>query len=92
VLVDAGSKFEELRGALIHGTARLWNDENAPSHVRAGVAAIRAQHADEIDTPLFKSYAAQETRDTVYVEILPARSEHWDLAASARGTSAGTAG
>jgi hypothetical protein len=91
VLVDTGSKFEELRGALIHGTARLWTDENAPSHVRAGVAAIRAQHAEEIETPVFKSYAAQETRETVYVEILPERSAHWDLAASARGASGGRA-
>lgn len=83
VLVDEGTTFAELRGTLVHGSARLWTEADAPQHVRAGIKAIRAVHADEIATPLFAAYAANETRSPILVEIVPQRASHWDLAASA---------
>lgn len=85
VLVDEGTTFAGFRGTLVRGVARLWSEENAPDHVWAGIDALRAAHAAETETPSFDAYLAQETRDVVLVEILAARADHWDLAASARG-------
>ena len=89
VLVDEGLSFDELKGALVHGTARLWSEESAPEHVTAGIEALRALHAEETSTPEFEAYLAQETRDVVLVEILPERTACWDLAVSRPSASPG---
>ena len=77
VLVDFGSRFEELRTATIAGRARAFAPDAAPPEVVAGVEAIRAKHADELATSLFDVYTARETRDSLYVEIRPVSAQWW---------------
>ncbi len=76
-LVDLGARFDELRAATIFGVARAFDPEEAPAEVADGVEAIRAEHADELTTPVFEYYAHGETRASVYVEITPLRAQWW---------------
>lgn len=77
VLVDLGTVFDELRTATIQGVAYAFDPEEAPAEVADGVEAIRAAHAEELVTPVFKYYAHGETRASVYVEITPLRARWW---------------
>ena len=77
VLVDLGARFDELRAATISGVARAFDPEDASAEVADGVEAIRADHADELTTPVFELYARGETRASVYVEITPVRAQWW---------------
>jgi nitroimidazol reductase NimA-like FMN-containing flavoprotein (pyridoxamine 5'-phosphate oxidase superfamily) len=80
VLVDEGRLFDELRTATIAGSARSFDPEAAPPAVIAAIEEIRARHADELVTPVFESYAARETRASVYVEITPDSARYWSPA------------
>lgn len=80
VLIDFGERFEELRGTLIKGKARIWGEDEAPANVIAGVERIREVHAEEIESPIFAEYAARETRALAYVEIIPESAASWNLA------------
>jgi general stress protein 26 len=80
VVVDLGTTFAELRQATIAGRARVWDPEEAPGDVRAGVEAVDRRHADELATPEFEAYAAREARPQVFVEIVPERVRWWNAA------------
>lgn len=79
VLVDAGERFEQLRGAQIDGLARLHAPDGAPAGVVEAIERLREAHAAETSTDVFAAYAERETRPLVYVEILPRRIDYWHL-------------
>lgn len=80
LLVDLGTDFRELRGALIHGQARIWREGDAtPNEVRALVDQIGRIHSEEQTEPEFEAYDRWETRDHVYLEIDPRAATWFDL-------------
>jgi hypothetical protein len=80
LLVDLGTDFRELRGALIHGQAHIWREDDAvPNEVRALVDQIGLIHADELTEPEFERYDRWERRDHVYLEIDPRAATWFDL-------------
>jgi hypothetical protein len=79
-LVDLGTDFRDLRGALIHGHARIWLEGDViPSAVQALLDAIGRIHAGELTEPEFDWYDRWETRDHVYLEIVPRTATWFDL-------------
>jgi hypothetical protein len=88
LLVDLGTDFRDLRGALIHGQARIWREGDAiPAEVRALLDRIGRIHADELTEPEFERYERWETRDHVYLEIVPRAATWFDLGRAAMGRS-----
>jgi nitroimidazol reductase NimA-like FMN-containing flavoprotein (pyridoxamine 5'-phosphate oxidase superfamily) len=86
LLVDLGTDFRDLRGALIRGQARIWLDGDAiPRDVRALLDAIERLHADETSEPEFERYDRWETRDHIYLEIVPRSATWFDLGRAALG-------
>jgi nitroimidazol reductase NimA-like FMN-containing flavoprotein (pyridoxamine 5'-phosphate oxidase superfamily) len=80
LLVDLGTDFRDLRGALIHGQARIWLEGDViPSAVQALLDAIGRIHADELTETEFERYDRWETRDHVYLEIVPRTASWFDL-------------
>jgi nitroimidazol reductase NimA-like FMN-containing flavoprotein (pyridoxamine 5'-phosphate oxidase superfamily) len=86
VLVDLGTLFQELRGAMLLGSADLYSPDEAPQEVLRGVEVIRDRHAGEINTSDFQEYSRREHRPLAYVAITPHRAHWWNLARS-DGTS-----
>lgn len=80
VLVDLGTRFEDLRGTTLVGTADVHSPATAPDEVVLGIDAIRRRHAQEIKTSRFEEYARKERRPVAYVSITPQRVHWWDLA------------
>lgn len=86
VLVDVGTDFRDLRGALIRGRATLWTeDDEVPEVVRTGLAAIDEVHRDELEEPEFARYAEWERRMPVYLEIEPEQATWFDLGRAESG-------
>jgi hypothetical protein len=86
LLVDLGTDFRDLRGALIHGEARIWRDGDAiPDEVRALLKEIERIHAEEVTEPEFERYDSWETRDHVYLEIIPRAASWFDLGGADMG-------
>jgi Pyridoxamine 5'-phosphate oxidase len=80
LLVDLGTDFRDLRGALIRGEARIWREGDAiPDEVRVLVDQIGRVHSDELTEPEFERYDRWETRDHVYLEIIPRAASWFDL-------------
>ena len=80
LLVDLGTDFRDLRGALIRGQARIWHEGDAiPAEVRVLLEYIERIHADELTEPEFERYDRWETRDHVYLEIGPRAASWFDL-------------
>ena len=86
VLVDLGTDFKDLRGALIRGRARLLKrDATVPEDVRAALDAIDRAHAAELDEPEFARYQAWETRPKIVLDIEPLGATWFDLGLSDAG-------
>ena len=86
LLVDLGSDFRDLRGALIHGLAQVWRAKDAlPAEVRALLDRIDRIHRNELTEPEFERYERWETRDHVYLEIVPRAATWFDLGLAAMG-------
>lgn len=80
LLVDLGTDFRDLRGALIRCEARIWREGDAiPDEVRALLDEIDRAHAEELTEPEFERYDHWETRDHVYLEIVPRAATWFDL-------------
>lgn len=86
VLVDLGTDFRDLRGALIHGTAHVYHaGDELPRQVRDALEAIDRGHADELEEPEFHRYDVWETREHVTVEIVPEGATWFDLGRAEMG-------
>ncbi|HEV8281207.1 MAG TPA: pyridoxamine 5'-phosphate oxidase family protein [Candidatus Limnocylindrales bacterium] len=86
LLVDLGTDFRDLRGALIHGQARVWRDgDDVPTEVRTLHDQIERVHAHELTEPEFERYDSWETRDHIYLEIVPRAATWFDLGLAAMG-------
>lgn len=80
VLVDLGSDFRDLRGALIQGRASIYGPADAvPSTVSDALSAIDRAHAAELEEPEFARYDTWETRDHIALEITPVSATWFDL-------------
>jgi nitroimidazol reductase NimA-like FMN-containing flavoprotein (pyridoxamine 5'-phosphate oxidase superfamily) len=86
VLVDLGTDFRDLRGALIRGRARIYGPgESVPAAVRAPLDEIDRMHAQELTEPEFHRYQTWETRDHVLLEISPESATWFDLGRAEMG-------
>jgi nitroimidazol reductase NimA-like FMN-containing flavoprotein (pyridoxamine 5'-phosphate oxidase superfamily) len=86
LLVDLGTDFRDLRGALIHGHARIWNEGEAmPERVRALLDEIERIHRDELTEPEYERYERWEARDHLALEIIPGSATWFDLGRAAMG-------
>ena len=86
VLVDLGRDFRDLRGALVHGHARIWREDEAiPAVVKTLLDEIERIHAAELTEPEFERYDRWETRDHVYLEIVPMTASWFDLGRAEMG-------
>jgi nitroimidazol reductase NimA-like FMN-containing flavoprotein (pyridoxamine 5'-phosphate oxidase superfamily) len=90
VLVDLGSDFRDLRGALIQGRARVYREaEKVPPQVQSALDAIDRIHAHELEEPEFRRYDGWETREHVVLDIEPISATWFDLGRSEMGRTAG---
>jgi nitroimidazol reductase NimA-like FMN-containing flavoprotein (pyridoxamine 5'-phosphate oxidase superfamily) len=86
LLVDLGTDFRDLRGALIHGEARVWREGDAiPAEVRTLLDEVERVHAAELTEPEFERYNRWETRSHVYLEIVPRAASWFDLGRASMG-------
>jgi hypothetical protein len=86
LLVDLGTDFRDLRGALIHGRARIWDErDRIPDESRVLLDQIDRVHADELTEPEFQRYEGWETRHHVYLEIAPQTATWFDLGRAEMG-------
>ena len=93
LLVDLGMDFRDLRGAQIRGRAHVWRDGNdLPAAVRALAGEIDRIHSDELREPEFERYEQWETRDHVFIELVPESATWFDLGRAEMGRSGPRAG
>ncbi len=86
VLVDLGTDFRELRGALIRGRARLYDPgDEIPPAVRERADEIDRIHAAELEEDEFRRYDRWETRDHVVIEVEPDSATWFDLGRAEMG-------
>lgn len=86
VLVDLGTDFRDLRGALIHGQTRVYDPgDPLPAPVRAALDEIDRIHARKMTEPEFERYEGWETRDHVTLEIAPVSATWFDLGRAEMG-------
>lgn len=86
VLVDLGTNFRDLRGALIRGRARIYDPgDTLPPPVRAALDEIDRVHAQELTEPAFDRYEAWERRDHVSLEVTPESATWFDLGRAEMG-------
>ena len=92
VLVDLGTDFRELRGALIRGSSREYGpNADVPPQIQSLLDDIDRTHAPEHVQPEFETYSRFETRDHITLEIIPASASWFDLGAAQMGrTGAGS--
>jgi nitroimidazol reductase NimA-like FMN-containing flavoprotein (pyridoxamine 5'-phosphate oxidase superfamily) len=86
LLVDLGTDFRDLRGAHIRGRGRVWRDDDAvPPAVRALLAEVDRIHADELREAEFERYERWETRDHLFIEMIPESATWFDLGRAEMG-------
>jgi nitroimidazol reductase NimA-like FMN-containing flavoprotein (pyridoxamine 5'-phosphate oxidase superfamily) len=86
LLVDLGTDFRDLRGAQVRGRARIWrHGDDLPAPVRALLDEIDRIHAEEAREAEFERYERWETRDHVFLEIVPESATWFDLGRAEMG-------
>ncbi len=86
VLVDLGTDFRELRGALIRGRSHEYGPAaDVPPQIQALLDDIDRTHAPEHQEPEFEAYTRFETRDSITLEIIPASATWFDLGTAQMG-------
>lgn len=91
ILVDEGSGYADLRGAIVETSARAYRDEETPGHVRRAIEAADAKYADEIaEARAVRAIAnpGRQTspRATYRLELMPRRARWFTLGGSITGT------
>jgi hypothetical protein len=93
LLVDLGTDFRDLRGALVRCRARIWrHGDDIPQPVRALLDEIDAVHSAELTEPEFERYERWETRDHVFLELVPGSATWFDLGRAQMGRTGSGAG
>jgi hypothetical protein len=91
VLVDEGSGYADLRGAIVETTAKAYGDDEAPDHVRIAIEAADARYGEEIaEARAVRAidYPGRRTapRATYRLELVPRRARWFTLGGSITGT------
>jgi hypothetical protein len=89
VLVDEGTGYADLRGAIVETSARAFRDDEAPPELMAAIASEDAKYADEIvelrAVRLPELAQGRTPRPTYRLEFRPRRARWYVLGGSLGG-------
>jgi nitroimidazol reductase NimA-like FMN-containing flavoprotein (pyridoxamine 5'-phosphate oxidase superfamily) len=79
VVVDVGTRFDEIEGVLLRGRAAVHPYDDAPAPVLSAVAELEEKYADEIASPLYREFQGDGPPATIYVDLVPESSRWWSF-------------
>jgi hypothetical protein len=86
LLVDFGTRYADLRGAVVRGTGRVFPPDEAPAEVRAGAAGYdRKYHAYRLEMQALGDRHRTVRRPPVLLAITPQRAQWFTLGGSIWG-------